>query len=125
MRFFQKPLLVFLLILPLSFANAEKLITDDTVPKVGDVVVVNVPSSEHFQHIYFPEPDAIQKKTRSLNYKQVLGIEAKITKVESRGNGEFFVTLKPLYNKKFFGHWRTVQANYSKAMESSELNISY
>jgi hypothetical protein len=125
MRFFQKPLLVLLLILPLSFAHAEKIFSENTVPKVGDVVVVNSPSSEHFQHIYFPEPDAIQKKTGSLNYKQVFGIEARITKVESRGNGVFVVTLKPLYEKKFFGHWRTVQANYSQAMDSGELNISY
>lgn len=125
MRFLQKPLLILLLIVPFSFAIAEEVCVDNTVPKVGDVLVVNSPSSQHFQHVYFPEPDVILKKSGSVNYKQVFGMEAEITKVETKANGAVIVTLKPLYGKKFFGQWRTVQAHYTLAMESGELNISY
>ena len=125
MRIFQKTLLVLLLIAPLSLVAGEIIsIEENKDPEVGDVLVINVPSSQHFQHVYFPKPNIIQKKAGLVNYKQVLGMEAEVTKVEDKGDGTVIVTLKALHGKKFFRHWRTVQANYSKAMESGELNMS-
>ena len=125
MNFIQKSLLVILLIVPFSFVSAETFSEEEKDPKVGDVLVVNSPSSQHFQHVYFPEPDVIRKKSGSLDYKQVFGMEVKVTKVENRGDGSVIVTLKPLYEKKFFGHWKSVRADYSEAMKAGELNMSY
>ena len=124
MKFVQKSLVVLLLIIPFSLATAVTISKEYKDPKVGDVLVVNKPSAEHFQHIYFPEPSEIRNKTGNVDYKVVFGMEAKITKVERNGD-EVIVILKPLYGKKFFGHWRSIRANYSLAMEAGELNISY
>lgn len=122
MRILQSTLLaVFMFIPAFLAADTHSKVIDAVGPEVGDVLVLNEPSGVEFQHVYFPKPNVLQKKTGVINYNRVVGMKVTVSKVEEK-DGRTIVTLKPMDGKKFFRYWTSVKADYQKAVDSGELS---
>ncbi len=113
--------LLFIALLVSSFTFAHNTPNQDS-PKVGDVLVINTPENNSFQHIDFPKLNFIVKKGGLPTYSSVYGKEVIVTNVSTNKSGNTEVTLKSKDNKKFFGYLTAVKANYNDALNKGELS---
>jgi len=106
--------LVFLCVCVVSFAQSQ--------PQVGDVLEVNAPKGEHYNHIDFPRLNILVKRGKLASYKPVINNKVLIDNVFTKEN-KTYVVLKKKDGTKFFGLQTAVEADYQKALESGELTI--
>ena len=118
----QRTVLLLCLLLPAA-GISNHFISEPTTgtPKVGDILVVKDPAGANFEYIRFPKPNIILKRTGVYNLASVRDMQVEITKIEEKKEGLLVVTLRPLEGKKFFRHWRSVEAEYDQALASGEL----
>lgn len=112
---------VFLIVCFLSvclFSNAQDQ------PKVGDVLIVNEPSGQFYNHVSFPQLNILVKRGKIASYKPVYGNEVVIDEVVNNDNNKTYVVLKKKDGSKFFDIISKVKANYVKAINSGELSLS-
>lgn len=123
MRILQTTLLAIFMFVPVFLiADTNSEVLNEIGPEVGDVLVLNEPTGVEFQHVYFPNANVLQKRTGVIDYSRVAGMKVTVSKVEEK-NGRTIVTLKPMDDKKFFRFWRSVKADYQKAVDAGELSV--
>ncbi len=93
----------------------------DTEPKVGDVLVIQETENGNYDAIKFPERNILHKKTGLSQYNRVEGMAVEVIAVTTNAKGETVVTIQPKDGSKFFRYWKSVKANYQKAIENGEL----
>ncbi|WP_460218615.1 hypothetical protein [Psychroserpens sp. MEBiC05023] len=93
-------------------------------PKVGDVLEINKPYAQTFNHIKFPKVNMLIKKGKVPNYNSVYGTKVVISNIKTKGDGTTYVILKKQDDSKFFGYLTEVKAHYTNAIESGELSVS-
>ena len=94
---------------------------DITEPEVGDVLIIQQTETGDYNAVKFPKKNILHKRTGLSNYSRVEGMKVEIVEVTENSNGETMVRLKPIQKNKFFRYWKTVNANYQKAIENKEL----
>ncbi|WP_225035662.1 hypothetical protein [Winogradskyella sp. SM1960] len=93
-------------------------------PKVGDVLTVNTPSAEGFNHIDFPKANILIKRGVVTQYKSINNNDVVVSNVTTDNNGSTTVILKKKDGTKFFGFLNKVKADYTKAISAGELKIT-
>jgi hypothetical protein len=106
----------------LFFGFTISMTAQDT-PKVGDVLVINEPYAQTFNHVKFPKLNTLTKRGKVANYKSVYGDHVVISEVMTEDDGTTYVILKQKDGSKFFGIKTAVKANYTKAIEAKELSV--
>ncbi len=122
MKNLTKTIWIYFLLVPALFVSASNM--PDSVPgtpEVGDILVIDAPEGSNYFHINFPKPNIILKRSGVYKIESVLGVAVEIIEVKEQKDGSFQVRLQPVDGKKFFRHWRSVTANYQKALELGEL----
>ncbi|AUS06818.1 hypothetical protein [Pseudotamlana carrageenivorans] len=114
--------LTFLLFLAFgfSFANTTNPISQDV--QVGDELVINVQKADKFNHVDFPRLNFIVKRGGLANYNSVDGKVVVVKNVTTNSQGNTQVTLEPKNGRKFFGFLNTVEADFTKALNSGEIS---
>ena len=97
--------------------------TQDDLPKIGDILIINEPTGQAYDHIKFPKLNIIVKRGGIANYKSVYGETVIVKNVMTKENGKVFVQLESQNGKKFFGFLKTVNADYNNAIASGEMSI--
>jgi len=87
----------------------------------GDVFTISPPSSAGFQHVYFPRKNSIIKRGAVPNMKSVYGVKVVVTSFSHDETGRTRVTLERQDGRKFFRHFRSVEAHLGPALRSGEL----
>tara|TARA_R110002049_G_scaffold1498_1_gene11602 strand:- start:28264 stop:28632 length:369 start_codon:yes stop_codon:yes gene_type:complete len=105
----------------LSFANNENTVKQNT-PKIGDVLVINAPDNNTYNHIDFPKLNFIVKKGGLATYKNVFGKHVVIKDIINKDDGSTHVILENKDNSKFFRYLKHVKADYHKSLEAGEIS---
>nr|WP_321234123.1 hypothetical protein [uncultured Psychroserpens sp.] len=92
-------------------------------PKVGDVLEINKPYAQTFNHINFPKANILIKRGKVANYNSIYGNQVVISEIKTKNDGTTYVVLKKNDGTKFFGYLNEVKANYNKSLQSGELTI--
>ncbi|WP_052503461.1 hypothetical protein [Lacinutrix sp. Hel_I_90] len=111
---------IFLLVCSLAicfFSHAQEQ------PKVGDLLIVNEPSGQFYNHVSFPQINILVKRGNTPSYKSVYGNELVVEEVITKDNDKTYVVLKKKDGSKFFGFMVRVEANYAEALSSGELSL--
>lgn len=87
----------------------------------GDEFTILNPASSEFQYIHFPRKNFIIKRGAIPDMKKVYGTRVIVTSVDYNDMGLAEVTLERADGRKFFRHFRSVEADLSKALSSGEL----
>jgi hypothetical protein len=114
----MKKLLFILLLLGFGFSAMAQ-----DQPKVGDVLEINEPYGQKFNHVNFPKVNTLIKRGKVGNYNSVYGDQVIVSEVNTKKDGSTYVILKKKDDTKFFGYLKDVKANYQAAVESGELTI--
>ncbi|MCK8479744.1 hypothetical protein [Psychroserpens algicola] len=93
-------------------------------PKVGDVLEINEPYAQKFNHVYFPKANILIKRGKVANYNSVYGNAVVVSEIKTKDDGTTYVILKKKDGSKFFGYLSEVKANYKASLEAGELSIS-
>lgn len=93
-------------------------------PKIGQLLRINDPSGQFYNHISFPQLNILVKRGKIASYKPVYGNEVVIDEVLTKGNGKTYVVLKKKDGSQFFDFISKVEASYAKALDSGELSLS-
>ena len=118
MLFIMKKLFFTLLFLGfyfITFAQSE--------PKVGDVLIIESPSSHVYNHVKFPKLNTLIKRGKVGNYKSVKGNVVVVDEIIEGKDGSTHVVLKKKDGSKFFGYLTSVKANYDKSIKSGEISV--
>lgn len=115
-------LFIGLLFSGLGFASNSQQ-TQENIPKIGDVLVINAPTGQTYDHIKFPKLNIIVKRGGLANYKSVYGETVIVKNVMPKKDGKVYVQVESQNGKKFFGFLKTVNADYNKAIASGEMSI--
>ena len=99
------------------------LSTAQNEPKVGDVLVIESPSSHVYNHVKFPKLNILAKRGKVANYKSVHGNLVVIDEIIEAKDGSKHVVLKKKDGTKFFGYLTKVRANYEKSIKSGEISV--
>ena len=91
-------------------------------PKVGDVLIIESPSSHAYNYIKFPKLNTLAKRGKVANYKSVKGNVVVIDEIIEGKDGKTHVVLKKKDGTKFFGYLSKVKANYEKSIASGEIS---
>jgi hypothetical protein len=102
------------------FLGFSIILFSQSAPKVGDVLVINEPNSQNYNHIKFPRLNILAKRGKVANYKSVIGSHVVIKEVIKTDDDTFKVVLKKKDGAAFFGYLKTVKANYNRAIDSKE-----
>lgn len=97
--------------------------SQDNSPKIGDVLIINAPTGQTYDHIKFPKLNIVVKRGGLANYKSVYGEAVIIKNILTKKDGKVYIQLESQNGKKFFGFLKTVNADYNKALETGELSI--
>jgi ribosomal protein S4E len=120
----MKKIILFLGLLFSGFVLASNgLQMQSNNPKVGDVLIINEPTGQAYDHIKFPKLNIIIKRGGLANYKSVYGETVIVKNVMTKKDGKVFVQVESQNGKKFFGFLKTVNADYNKAIASGEMSI--
>ncbi|MEO1030462.1 hypothetical protein [Winogradskyella sp.] len=92
-------------------------------PKVGDVLIIERPSSHVYNYVKFPKLNTLTKRGKVANYKSVKGNIVVIDEIIEGKDGSTDVVLKKKDGTKFFGYLTTVKANYAKSIKAGEISI--
>ena len=107
----------------LTFANnRQPLELQQSDPKVGDVLIINSPKGNTYNHIDFPRLNFIVKRGGIANYKSVYGKHVVIKEVIINEDGSKRIILENKDNSKFFGFLKQVEANYDQSLSSGEIS---
>ncbi|MDO7171157.1 hypothetical protein [Mariniflexile sp. AS56] len=115
----------YLLLLTVSFTFSNQLQAlemGQIEPKVGDVLVINSPNNNTYNHIDFPRLNTIVKRGGIANYKSVHGNHVVVKEVIKNEDGTTGIVLERQDNRKFFGFLKQVKANYTKSITAGELS---
>ena len=119
----MKKIILFLGLLFSGFGFAFNGQTQDDLPKIGDVLIINEPTGQTYDHIKFPKLNIIVKRGGLANYKSVYGETVIVKNVMTKKDGKIYVQVESQKGKKFFGFLKTVNADYNKAITSGEMSI--
>lgn len=86
----------------------------------GDVFTISEPTGPEFNYLHFPRKNFIMKRGAIPDMKKVKGLEVVVTEVNSY-KGKTRITLERRDGRKFFRHYRSVDASLDQALESGEL----
>lgn len=86
----------------------------------GDVFTISQPMTAEFQHVYFPRKNFIIKRGAIPNMKSIYGTRVVVTSVSYNGE-RTLITLEREDGRKFFRHYRSVDANLDSALRTGEL----
>ena len=89
---------------------------------VGDLLRIEASQNYQYAHVQFPRPNFIIKRGGVANYKKLIGTLVEVTEVKKNKNDETIIILKRKDNKKFFGSFPVIRANYNNAIASEELS---
>ena len=92
-------------------------------PKVGDVLVIESPSSHVYNYVKFPKLNTLIKRGKVGNYKSVKGNVVIVDEVIEGKDGSTYVVLKKKDGSKFFGYLTKVKANYDKSINAGEISV--
>lgn len=114
---------LFLFVVGFTFANNSKVLDlKQSDPKIGDVLVINSPSSSTYKHIDFPKLNIISKRGGIGHYKSVLGNHVVVKEVITNENGTTSIVVERQDKTKFFGFLKQVEANYTKSIATGEIS---
>lgn len=111
------------LLFTILFAGFFSISFAQETPKVGDVLEINEPYAQTFNHIFFPKANILKKRGTISGYKSVYGNNVVVSEVKAKKEGTTYVILKKKDGTKFFGYLTEVKANYTKSIEAGELSI--
>jgi len=92
-------------------------------PKVGDQLVVKSPKAESYKYVDFPKLNILVKRGQLASYNAVIDQVVVVDQVIELNYNTTTVVLKMKDESKFFNLYKTVKANYNKAIESGELVV--
>ena len=94
-----------------------------TAPKVGDILKINEPYAQTFNHVFFPKTNFLKKRGIISRYKSVYDAMVVVSEVQEK-NGDTYVTLSKKDGTKFFNYLTEVKANYKNSIDSGELSLA-
>lgn len=116
----MKNLAFLLVFLFLSFSMISQNTPADQVV-VGDILVIEAPSTHNYKHIDFPKANIIYKKGGIPNFDQVYQSQVKVIETKTKKDGSQEVVLQRVDGRNFFNAFPTVSADLTKALNSGEL----
>lgn len=116
----MKNLALLIVFLFLSFSvNSQNTPADQVA--VGDILVIEGPSTHNYKHIDFPKANIIYKRGGIPNFDDLYQSQVKVIETTTKKDGSKEVVLQRVDGKKFFNAFPTVSADLTKALNSGEL----